>query len=68
MESAIIDALLPLLRRVADDLASTPAADEALLDVRNAEAIVARHVAAAEADFLSLFEGRLHPAVAQPVG
>ncbi len=63
MDSALIDALLPLVRRVADGLNGTPVGDSALTDVRSVEAIVSRHVAAAEAEVLDWLEGRLHPAV-----
>jgi len=66
MESAIIGALLPVLRRIADDLAGTAVADEALADVRALEAVVSKHVANAEAEVLSWLESRLHPA--QPAG
>lgn len=63
MDSALIDALLPLVRRVADGLNGTPAGDAALTDVRSLEAIASRHVAAAEAEALEWLEGRLHPPV-----
>ena len=67
MESALIDALLPVVRQVANGLAGGPAGDDALADVRTLEGIVGRHVADAEAEVLGWLAGRLHPvAVVQP--
>lgn len=66
MDSALIGALVPVLRQVADSLAGTPAGDDAETDLRSLEAVIARHVGAAEAEVMSWLAGRLHPQTVQP--
>jgi hypothetical protein len=63
----LIDLLLPTIRKVADNLAGSSLAEEALADVRNVEAIAARHATALESELTAWLTARLHPqAPAEP--
>jgi hypothetical protein len=57
----LIDILLPVVRKVADNLAGSPLADAALADVREIEAVAARHVTALESELTAWLTARLHP-------
>ena len=58
---SIVDLLVPALKEVASSLEGSPLAGALLDDVKNVEAIVARHETAKEAEIVAWVVSRLHP-------